>query len=177
MQFITLSFILVLTAAAIPRPNIIVVVTDDEDVVLGGDGPKAMPHGLPALSKRGATLTNWFVHSPVCACSRASILTGRFIHNIVDVPSPSDPWDRQGNSNGPCFSDRPAHHGCGPSSSAPGRNMHLNFSLLSPGPTFAQHLASADYEVCVKSMISCLPCSKGWDFRQVLESQSNDSRW
>jgi N-acetylglucosamine-6-sulfatase len=134
--------------AAPAKPNIVFVLTDDEDTVLGGDGPGAMPAGLPALTARGAILENWFVHTPVCACSRSEILTGKFFHNLVDRSTdPEDPWDRQGNSHGPCFPDRPAGRGCGPPSSAPGRNMHLNFSLLSPGPTFALHLGRAGYRV------------------------------
>ena len=78
------------------------VLTDDEDTVLGGDGHGAMPRGLPALTARGALATNWFVHTPVCACSRSEILTGRFFHNLLDDFDPEDPWDRHGNSNGPC---------------------------------------------------------------------------
>jgi N-acetylglucosamine-6-sulfatase len=134
--------------AVAPKASIIFVLTDDEDTVLGGDSRGAMPAGLPALDARGATLDNWFVHTPVCACSRSEILTGKFFHNLADVrPDPeADPWDRQGNTHGPCFPDRPGG-GCGPPSSAPGRNMHLNFSLLSPGPTFAQHLAAAGWRV------------------------------
>ena len=105
-----------------------------------------MPHGLPALSSRGATLKNWFAHTPVCAPSRAEILTGKFFHNLADLPpAEGDVWDRRGNSFGPCFAPRPGP-GCGPASSAPGRNMHLNFSLLSPGPTVMQHLSRAGYE-------------------------------
>ena len=117
--------------------------------MLGGDGHAAMPHGLPALTGRGALASNWFTHTPVCACSRAEIVTGRFFHNLLDTADdPEDPWDRHGNSHGPCFPERPGG-GCGPAASAPGRNMHLNFSLLSPGPTYAQHLAAAGYTVGV----------------------------
>jgi hypothetical protein len=133
----------------VDKPNIILVLTDDEDTVLGGDSEQAMPTGLPSLSARGATAENWFVHTPVCACSRAEILTGKYFHNLADTPTPGDEWDRRGNTRGPCFPDRPAGAGCGPPSSAPGSNMHLNFSLLSPGPTFAQHLSSAGYTVGV----------------------------
>ena len=92
---------------------------------------------------------NWFAHTPVCACSRAEILTGKFFHNLADVPSREDPWDKTGNSHGPCFPPRPGACAGATPSSAPGRNMHLNFSHLSPGPTFAQHLADAGYNVGV----------------------------
>lgn len=139
---LTLTFVLttimpfnVVAVQPVEQPNIIFVLTDDEDTVLGGDSPEAMPAGLPALSARGATAKNWFVNTPVCAVSRSEILTGKYYHNLQDViTSSSDPWDQHGNSYGPCFSARPAPRGCGPPSSAPGRNMHLNFSLLSPGP-------------------------------------------
>lgn len=137
---------IVARAIAIAKPNIIFVLTDDQDTVLDGDGEDAMPSGLPALSARGAVAENWFVHTPVCACSRAEILTGKFFHNLADVPAPGDPWDRSGNTRGPCFPDRPGG-GCTPPYTAPGSNMHLNFSLLSPGPTFAKHLAKAGYHV------------------------------
>jgi hypothetical protein len=126
----------------------IMLLTDDQDVVLGGDGAGAMPAGLPALSRRGATLHNWFVSTPVCAVSRSAILTGKLFHNLVDQPEPGDPWDRRGNTRGPCFAARPGP-GCGGPETAPGRNMHLNFSKLSPGPTFASHLSSAGYTVAI----------------------------
>jgi len=135
------------TIGAVP-PNIVFVLTDDEDTMLGGDSALAMPGGLPALSRRGATAANWFVSTPVCAVSRAEILTGRFYHNLKDTPQHGDPWDRRGNTFGPCFAARPGG-GCGGRSSAPGRNMHLNFTHLSPGPTVFQHLASAGYTVGV----------------------------
>jgi arylsulfatase A-like enzyme len=128
------------------QPNILFILTDDQDTVLGGDSIGAMPVGVPIMSRLGTTFPRWFVHTPVCACSRSTILTGRYIHNLLDTNlAPHDPWDRRGNSYGPCFVDRPGQ--CGPPSSAPGRNMHLNFSLLSPGPTFAVHLADAGYRV------------------------------
>ena len=147
---------------------------DDQDTVLGGDGARAMPSGLPALSARGAVATNWFVHTPVCACSRAEILTGKFFHNLADQPARADPWDRMGNTNGPCFPPRPASHGgCRGASSAPGRNMHVNLSLVSPGPTFASHLGRVGYDVgifgkyaahstALHPFVAVCPCMRAW---------------
>ena len=41
------------------------------------------------------------MHTPVCACSRAEILTGKFFHNLADTADdPEDPWDRKGNTYG-----------------------------------------------------------------------------
>lgn len=60
-----------------PRPNIVLIITDDMDV-------SALPH-MPILRARltepGLSFKNSFVVDPVCAPSRASILTGRYVHN------------------------------------------------------------------------------------------------
>lgn len=60
------------------RPNVILIVADDQgfgDVGFNGNASIRTPV-LDALSRRGVTLDQFHV-SPVCAPSRASILTGR----------------------------------------------------------------------------------------------------
>ena len=60
------------------RPNIILVVTDDQrDDLLGCAGHPVLrtPH-IDALAAEGVRFTNAFVTTPICAASRASILTG-----------------------------------------------------------------------------------------------------
>jgi arylsulfatase A-like enzyme len=75
----TLSACTGLTPAGIagPRPNIVVILTDDMDLSL-------MPH-LPStralIADEGATFTNFFVTSPVCCPSRATLLRGQYPHN------------------------------------------------------------------------------------------------
>lgn len=69
--------------AQAPRPappNIIVIVADDlgcRDLGCFGAADLKTPH-LDALAAGGARWTNWYSNAPVCAPSRASILTGRY---------------------------------------------------------------------------------------------------
>lgn len=70
------------------RPNVILILTDDQgwgDLSLHGNPYVETPR-LDGLAKSGAQLTQFYV-SPLCAPSRASILTGRY-HlrtNVVSV--------------------------------------------------------------------------------------------
>jgi arylsulfatase A len=67
-------------AAAVPKPpNVVLILTDDQgwgDVNLHGNGPLQTPV-LDALAESGARFERFFV-SPVCAPTRASLLTGRY---------------------------------------------------------------------------------------------------
>ena len=59
------------------KPNIIIIVTDDQD-----DGPLfAMPQTKAFLVDGGTRFTNSFVTQSTCAPSRASFLTGQYVHN------------------------------------------------------------------------------------------------
>ncbi|MDO8538856.1 MAG: arylsulfatase [Opitutaceae bacterium] len=68
-----------LHAAADPRPNIVVVMTDDQDY--GDLGIHGNPHirtpNLDRFGREGVQLTRFYV-APVCAPTRASLLTGRY---------------------------------------------------------------------------------------------------
>ena len=60
-------------------PNIVFILTDDQDVALFGYNP--MPKAKALLADAGMSFTNMFVSSPICCPSRSSILTGKFVHN------------------------------------------------------------------------------------------------
>lgn len=63
------------------RPNVIVILTDDQgygDVGFHGNDKLKTPH-LDQLAKEGIELTRFYC-SPVCAPTRASLLTGRYFY-------------------------------------------------------------------------------------------------
>lgn len=63
-----------------PRPNILLIVADDMgygDLGCYGSTQIATPH-LDALARGGVRFTDGYVSAPVCAPSRAGLLTGRY---------------------------------------------------------------------------------------------------
>ena len=62
-------------------PNIIVLLTDDQDLVLGSMA--AMPYTRKTLvgTDGAINFTNFRVNTPVCCPSRATLLAGRYNHN------------------------------------------------------------------------------------------------
>ena len=67
------------TAAPTRRPNVVVVITDDQgfgDFGFAGNPVIRTPH-LDAFAQQSARLTNFYV-SPVCTPTRAALMTGRW---------------------------------------------------------------------------------------------------
>ncbi len=64
------------TATPDERPNIVLIVTDDQR----WDTLVAMPSLLREVAGRGVSFSNAFVVNPLCCPSRASILTGQYSH-------------------------------------------------------------------------------------------------
>lgn len=73
------SLLLIAPTAETPRPNVLLVMTDDQgwgDLSLHGNEFIDTPH-MDSVARDGAQL-KWFYVSPVCAPTRASLMTGRF---------------------------------------------------------------------------------------------------
>ena len=58
------------------RPNVIVVMTDDQDASMAG-----LPTVERLVGSRGTTFSNSYVSFPLCCPSRATFLTGQYSHN------------------------------------------------------------------------------------------------
>ena len=76
---LTFSASLSTATAASVKPNVIVILTDDQgtvDLHIAGAKDIETPH-LDALARRGVRFTQFYAAAPVCSPSRAGLLTGR----------------------------------------------------------------------------------------------------
>lgn len=65
--------------------NVVYIVTDDQDQMLGSSFPDYGSTPMPKTKKLfsdGITFTNFFIHVPICNPSRSTTLTGRYFHNL-----------------------------------------------------------------------------------------------
>jgi arylsulfatase A-like enzyme len=64
-------------AAAVPRPNVVVIMTDDQTL----ESMKVMERTNRLLGAQGVTFDNSFVSFSLCCPSRSTFLTGQYAHN------------------------------------------------------------------------------------------------
>ena len=79
-SLIVMMFLNHTPAVAEDKPNIVLLLTDDQDLLLGGMSPISR---IVAFMSDGAYLKNFFVNTPVCCPSRSTLISGRFPHNFL----------------------------------------------------------------------------------------------
>eukprot|EP00039_Didymoeca_costata_P023174 m.6236 g.6236 ORF g.6236 m.6236 type:complete len:612 (-) comp3504_c0_seq2:19-1854(-) len=69
-------------------PNIVFFITDDQDYIIGGWDNMQKTKKL--VAEQGVTMSNWFIHTPICAVSRGALQAGRYLQNIKsnNFPTP-----------------------------------------------------------------------------------------
>jgi N-acetylglucosamine-6-sulfatase len=72
-----LGLLLSLDGRAKPQPNIVLIVSDDEDL----RSHAFMRKTRALLHERGTVFNNYFVTASLCCPSRTSILRGQYPHN------------------------------------------------------------------------------------------------
>ena len=79
------------SAAPKPRPNIVVIETDDQTV----RELAAMPNVRNLIGREGATFESSFVTFSLCCPSRATFLTGQYAHNhgVLGNSPPAGGWE------------------------------------------------------------------------------------
>ncbi len=78
-SLVFLICVVLVRGADVPRPNVLLIISDDQgygDLSLHGNPHVSTPH-LDRLATNGIQFERFFV-SPVCAPTRASLLTGRY---------------------------------------------------------------------------------------------------
>ncbi len=88
-----IGYLPVRTLAGLPRklpanrPNIVFILTDDQDLLLGTIN--YMPHLAANVASQGVTFSQFSAPTSLCTPSRAVLLTGRYAHNngiVQNVP-------------------------------------------------------------------------------------------
>eukprot|EP00948_MAST-09A_sp_MAST-9A-sp1_P002367 g2367.t1 len=81
LVIISVLILLLCSRVIAERSNLVVILTDDQDTLLGGFDPSTMPKLHKLLRIEGRQFSHGFANSPVCCPSRSTILTGRYTHN------------------------------------------------------------------------------------------------
>ncbi|MCX6907439.1 MAG: sulfatase-like hydrolase/transferase, partial [Verrucomicrobia bacterium] len=69
-----------LPAADAPKPNVILIVTDDQGAADAGcyGAKDLVTPAMDSLAARGVRFTQFYSAAPVCSPSRAALITGRY---------------------------------------------------------------------------------------------------
>jgi N-acetylglucosamine-6-sulfatase len=78
--------------AADPRPNVVVIMTDDQTL----DSMRVMPNVRNLIGAQGTTFAQHFVSYPLCCPSRATYMTGQLPHNhdVFDNQPPDGGFEK-----------------------------------------------------------------------------------
>jgi arylsulfatase A-like enzyme len=84
-------------ATAADRPNVVVLMTDDQTVA----DLEAMPRTRAVLTRHGVTFDRSYVSYPVCCPSRATYLSGQYAHNhgVLGLYPPTGGYGRFQHAN------------------------------------------------------------------------------
>jgi arylsulfatase A-like enzyme len=79
-------------AAGAGKPNIVFILTDDQTL----SEMAAMPQTTALIGGQGATFERFYISYPLCCPSRATMLTGQYMHNtgVRGNNPPFGGWDR-----------------------------------------------------------------------------------
>ena len=89
-------------ATAGPRPNIVVIQTDDQTLqqvyatwrTPFGLKARVMPNTLDLIKKQGVTFNRYYAGYPLCCPSRVTLLSGRYAHShgVISNDAPRGGW-------------------------------------------------------------------------------------
>ena len=85
------------TQQAVSRPNVVVVMTDDQTV----ESLRVMGNVRTLLADQGVTFDNNFASYPLCCPSRSTYLTGQYAHNhrVLGNAPPNGGYDKLDHAN------------------------------------------------------------------------------
>ena len=94
---LTVAFLLALAPAAEARPNIVVLMTDDQTL----DSMSVMPKTRALIGAEGTTFTRSFTNYSLCCPSRSTLYTGQYAHNhgVITNTPPNGGFTRLDTSN------------------------------------------------------------------------------
>lgn len=76
------------------RPNIVLIIADDQDISLAT--PEIMPHLYNTIGQHGKKYEHFFAPVSLCCPSRVSLLRGQYAHNhnVTYVELPWGSWTK-----------------------------------------------------------------------------------